>query len=90
MSPTHRNNGDGLLQSRTQGSATSFLWDPMTSPSRLLMVGSDKLVYGLGALYVAKSDGTTLTFARDGGKLLAARRGHRMARWIRVWHWPRS
>ncbi len=42
----------------------SFLWDPASSPSRLLMVGSDKIVYGLGPLYVAKADASTLTFAR--------------------------
>jgi RHS repeat-associated protein len=59
-------NGDGLLQSRTQGgNTTNLLWDPATSPSRLLQVGSDKIVYGLGPLYVATSN-TTVTFAPDG------------------------
>ena len=65
-------NGDGLLQSRTQGSTTPFLWDPATSPSRLLKLGSDNIVYGLGPLYVVKSDTTTLTFARDGSKSVRA------------------
>jgi RHS repeat-associated protein len=71
-SRTYAYNGDGLLQTRTQGSTTSFLWDPATSPSRLLLHGSDKLVYGLGPLYVAKADGTSVTFARDGGKSVRA------------------
>jgi RHS repeat-associated protein len=66
-------NGDGLLKSRTQGaSTTQFLWDPSSSPSRLLMHGSDKLVYGLGPLWVVKADGTTSAFARDGGKSVRA------------------
>jgi len=65
-------NGDGLLQSRTQGSTTSFLWEPATAPSRLLLLGSDKLVYGLGPLYVVKADNSTLTFARDGQKPIRA------------------
>jgi RHS repeat-associated protein len=71
-SRTYAYNGDGLLQSRTQGAATSFLWDLATSPSALLQVGGDKLVYGLGPLYSIKADGTTLTFARDGGKSIRA------------------
>ena len=70
---TYTYNGDGLLKSRTQGaSTTQFLWDPSSSPSRLLMQGSDKLVYGLGPLWVVKADGTTSSFARDGGKSVRA------------------
>jgi RHS repeat-associated protein len=65
-------NGDGLLQSRSGAGATSFLWDPATSPSRELRQGSDNIVYGLGPLYVVKGDGSTLTFARDGGKSVRA------------------
>jgi RHS repeat-associated protein len=65
-------NGDGLLKSRTQGTATQFLWDPSTSPSRELKQGADNIVYGLGPLYVVKADLTTLTFARDGGKSVRA------------------
>jgi RHS repeat-associated protein len=36
------------------------------------MQGSDKLVYGLGPLWVVKADGTTSSFARDGGKSVRA------------------
>jgi RHS repeat-associated protein len=69
---TYGYNADGLLQNRTQGgSTTNFLWDPATSPSRLLEIGSDKLVYGLGPLYVVTGSGTT-TFARDGGRSIRA------------------
>jgi RHS repeat-associated protein len=69
---TYAYSGDGLLQSRTQGTATLFLWDPGTSPQRLLRQGSDNIVYGLGPLYVVKADATTLTFARDGSKNVRA------------------
>jgi RHS repeat-associated protein len=70
---TYAYNGDGLLKSRTQGATTTqFLWDPSSSPSRLLMQGSDKIVYGLGPLWVVKADGTTSSFARDGGKSVRA------------------
>jgi RHS repeat-associated protein len=65
-------NGDSLLKSRTQGTATQFLWDPSSSPSRLLKQGSDNIIYGLGPLYVVKADATTLTFARDGSKNVRA------------------
>ena len=69
---TYAYDGDGLLASRTQGgSTTNLLWDPATAPSRLLQVGSDKIVYGLGPLYVVTGSGTT-TFARDGGKSVRA------------------
>jgi RHS repeat-associated protein len=71
-SRTYAYNAEGLLQSRTQGgSTTNLLWDPATSPSRLLQVGSDKIVYGLGPLYVV-SGSSTFTFARDGGKSMRA------------------
>jgi RHS repeat-associated protein len=69
---TYTYNGDSLLKSRTQGTATQFLWDPSSSPSRLLKQGSDNIVYGLGPLYVVKADATTLTFARDGSKNVRA------------------
>jgi hypothetical protein len=36
------------------------------------MQGSDKIVYGLGPLYAARADGSTLSFARDGGKSVRA------------------
>ena len=71
-SRTYAYDGDGLLQSRAQGgSTTNLLWDPATSPSRLLEVGSDKIVYGLGPLYIVSGSATT-TFARDGGKSVRA------------------
>jgi RHS repeat-associated protein len=71
-SRTYAYDGDGLLQSRTQGGSTvNLLWDPAPSPSRLLQVGSDKIVYGLGPLYAVTASGTT-TFARDGGKSVHA------------------
>ena len=60
------------MQSRTQGgSTTTLLWDPATSPSRLLASGSDRIVYGLGPLYSV--NGTTVTtYARDGQKSIRA------------------
>jgi len=64
--------GDGLLSSRSAPLPSAFLWDPATSPQRLLQVGADRIVYGLGPLYVAKADGTTTTLARDGGKSVRA------------------
>jgi RHS repeat-associated protein len=71
-SRTYAYNGDGLLQSRTQGGNTAnLLWDPASSPSRLLQIGSDKIVYGLGPLYTV-SGSSTVTFARDGGKSVRA------------------
>jgi RHS repeat-associated protein len=70
---TYAYNGDGLLQSRTQsGTTTTLLWDPASSPSRLIQVGSDRMVYGLGPLYAVKGDGSTVSFARDGGKSVRA------------------
>ena len=64
--------GDGLMQSRVQGATTNFLWDPATSPSRLLKQSGDNIVYGLGPLYLVKSDSTTVTIARDGSKNVRA------------------
>ena len=69
---TYAYNGDGLLKSRTQGTATQFLWDPSSSPSRLLVQGGDRIVYGLGPLWVVKADASTSSFARDGGKSVRA------------------
>jgi RHS repeat-associated protein len=69
---TYAYNGDGLLQSRTQGASVNLLWDPETSPSRLLKAGGDRIIYGLGPIYAVKADGTTVTFARDGGKSVRA------------------
>jgi RHS repeat-associated protein len=59
--------GDGLLRSRTQaGSTTTFLWDPASSPSGLLQLGPDRIVYGLDPLYGVTANGTTTVLARDG------------------------
>jgi len=69
---TYAYNGDGLLTSRTQGSTTQFLWDPSSSASRLLVQGGDRIVYGLGPLWVVKADASTSSFARDGGKSVRA------------------
>ncbi|MEK6225545.1 MAG: RHS repeat-associated core domain-containing protein [Chloroflexota bacterium] len=69
---TYTYNGDGLLQSRTQGSTTTFLWDPSITIQRLVKEGSDNIVYGLGSIYVVKADATTVTLARDGSKNIRA------------------
>ncbi|HEX9437760.1 MAG TPA: RHS repeat-associated core domain-containing protein [Candidatus Limnocylindria bacterium] len=64
---TYAYNGDGLLSLKTEGaSTTAFLWDPSLAPAALMTAGTDRVVHGLGPLYVARSDGTTLTLARDG------------------------
>jgi RHS repeat-associated protein len=69
---TYAYSGDGLLQSRTTGgSTTSLLWDPATSPSRLLQSGPDTIVYGLGPLYSVNGS-TVTTYARDGQKSIRA------------------
>ncbi|HEX4747528.1 MAG TPA: RHS repeat-associated core domain-containing protein [Gaiellaceae bacterium] len=69
--------GDGLLASRTVsgGAATALLWDPLTPLARLLQVGSERIVYGLGPLYGEKADGTSHSFARDGSKSVRAEVG---------------
>lgn len=63
---TYTYDGDGLLASRASPLATSFLWDPATSPQRLVQAGTDRIVHGLGPLYIARADGTTTTLAQDG------------------------
>jgi RHS repeat-associated protein len=68
---TYTFNGDGLLQSRTQGTATSLLWDPSSAVSRLLKLGANNIVYGLGPLYAVQG-ASTVTFARDGSKNVRA------------------
>lgn len=65
-SRTYAYNGDGLLQAVTQGSTSNYLWDSRASAAALLQQGSDRVVYGLGPLYVVHADGTTLSYARDG------------------------
>jgi RHS repeat-associated protein len=59
--------GDGLLRSRTQGSATTnFLYDPSVAPAPLLVAGTDRVVYGLGPLYRVHANASYDTFVRDG------------------------
>jgi RHS repeat-associated protein len=70
---TYAYNGDGLLQSATEAAVTTaLLWDPASSPSRLLQRGDDRVIYGLGPLYVVQAGDTTLALARDGGKSVRA------------------
>jgi RHS repeat-associated protein len=49
----------------------NLLWGPATTPSRLLVSGSDKIVYGLGPLYSVNGS-TVTTYARDGQKSIRA------------------
>ncbi len=66
MTRTYAYDGDGLLRSRTEGPATTgYLWDASTAPAPLLVAGTDRAVHGLGPLYLARADGTTLTLVRD-------------------------
>ena len=59
-------NGDGLLTTRIQGGiTTTFAWDAAHTSARLLKVGPDRLVFGLGPIYAVRADNTTATFARD-------------------------
>lgn len=55
--------GDGLLTARPEG---AVLWDSSVAPAALLGSASDRVVYGLGPLYIARADGSTLTLALDG------------------------
>ena len=58
--------GDGLLRSRGEGtSTTTYLWDSASAPAPLLAAGTDRVVHGLGPLYLARADGSTLTLVRD-------------------------
>ena len=69
---TYAYNGDGLMQSQTQGvTTTHFLWDTASNPARLLVDGSTDVVYGLGPLYSVNGS-TVTTFARDGQKSIRA------------------
>ena len=63
--------GDGLLASRSSPLPTTFLWDPATSPQRLLVAGTDRIVYRLGPLYIARADGTTTTLAPTAARACA-------------------
>jgi len=69
--------GDGLLSSRIDGVLSPqgpqtpaepkpFLWDVVTSPSRLVAAGSNRVVHGLGPLYGVRGDTTTYNVALDG------------------------
>ncbi len=65
VSRSYAYSGDGLLQSATLLlTSTPYLWDPASSPARLLQVGSDQIVHGLSPLYAVSAAGTT-TFAPD-------------------------
>ncbi len=68
VSRTYSYDGDGLLASRTDGATISFVWDPSSAPGRLMNVGADHVVYGLGPIYTVRGDGSTDTLARDGMK----------------------
>ncbi|HET7699857.1 MAG TPA: DUF6531 domain-containing protein [Candidatus Limnocylindria bacterium] len=64
---TYAYDGDGLLAARSEGgSTTSLLWDTSLAPAPLLQSGSDRLVHGLGPLYIAHQDGSSTMLARDG------------------------
>lgn len=63
---TYTYDGDGLLATRTGSTgSTSFLWDTSVAPAPLLQVGTDRVVHGLGPLYLARADGSTLRLVRD-------------------------
>jgi RHS repeat-associated protein len=62
-SASYAYSGDGLLASR---SGTPYLWDRSRDPAPLLQAGSDRIVQGLGPLYVIHPDGTITLLARDG------------------------
>jgi RHS repeat-associated protein len=64
---TYAYDGDGLLRSRSQGSATTaFLHDSSVAPAPLLVAGTDRVVHGLGPVYRVHADGSYDTFVRDG------------------------
>jgi RHS repeat-associated protein len=63
---TYSYDGDGLLRTRTGAAlTTSFLWDTAVAPAPLLVAGADRVVHGLGPLYLVRADATTLTLVRD-------------------------
>jgi len=60
-------NGDGLLKSRSEaGVTTQLLWDVASAPASLLVAGADRIVHGLGPMYIVRGDGSTRTLALDG------------------------
>jgi len=59
-------NGDGLLQSETGSATTTLLWDPASSPAKLLVLNTDRIVYAGAPLYIAHANGTATTLALDG------------------------
>lgn len=63
---TYSYDGDGLLRSGSDSGAIGFLWDTSIAPSPLVEAGADRVVQGLGPLYIVRIDGSTLSLARDG------------------------
>lgn len=65
-SSTYAYNGDGLLQLRTDAAGmTTFVWDTSVAPAPLLEAGTDRVVHGLGPLYIARADGSNIRLVRD-------------------------
>lgn len=62
---TYAYDGDGLLSTRRQGNTTTFLWDTAVAPAALVRSDNDRVVHGLGPLYLVRQNGTTRTFVRD-------------------------
>ncbi|MGH2378136.1 MAG: RHS repeat domain-containing protein [Candidatus Limnocylindria bacterium] len=63
---SYQYDGDGLLAIRTGSSgSTNFVWDSSVAPAPLLEAGSDRVVHGLGPLYLARADGSTIRLVRD-------------------------
>lgn len=58
--------GDGLLAARTRTAGiTNLIWDTSMAPAPLLEAGTDRVVYGLGPLYLARADGSTIRLVGD-------------------------
>ena len=58
--------GDGLLATRTDASGpTTFVWDSSVAPAPLLEADTDRVIHGLGPLYLARADGSTTRLVRD-------------------------
>ncbi|MGH2377210.1 MAG: DUF6531 domain-containing protein [Candidatus Limnocylindria bacterium] len=63
---SYQYDGDRLLAIRTNTTGTTnFVWDASTAPAPLLEAGTDRVVHGLGPLYLARADGSTIRLVRD-------------------------
>ncbi|MGH2378137.1 MAG: RHS repeat domain-containing protein [Candidatus Limnocylindria bacterium] len=63
---TYQYDGDGLLAIRTGSTgSTNYVWDTSTAPAPLLEAGGDRVVHGLGPLYLERADGSTIRLVRD-------------------------